>query len=73
MTKLPQIQPLKLIKALRKMGFEIKRKRGSHFRLVHADGRKATVAVHNRPISKGTLSSIIHQAESSIEEILRNL
>lgn len=72
MTKLPQIKPQKLIKALKRMGFEVKRKSGSHFRLVHSDGRKVTVAVHNRSISKGTLNSIIHQAESSIEEILKN-
>lgn len=73
MTKLPQIKPRELIKALRKMGFEVKRKKGSHFRLVHPDGRKISVAVHNKPISKGTLSAIIRQAESSVEEILKNL
>ncbi|MGB9706490.1 MAG: type II toxin-antitoxin system HicA family toxin [Microgenomates group bacterium] len=73
MTKLPQIKPQRMIKALKRMGFEVKRKSGSHFRLIHPDGRKVTIAVHNKPISKGTLNSITHQAETSIEEILKNL
>jgi len=73
MTKLPQIKPQKLIKALKRMGFTIKRKSGSHCRLVHLDGRKVTVAIHNKPISKGTLSSILNQAKSFSEEILKNL
>jgi len=73
MTKLPQVKPYKLIKALNRMGFEVKRKSGSHFRLIHSDGRRITVAIHNKPISKGTLRLIIHQAESSLEEILKNL
>ena len=73
MTKLPQIKPQKLIKALKRMGFMIKRKSGSHFRLIHPDGRKVTVAVHNKPISKGALNSILNQAKSSIEEILKNI
>jgi len=63
MTKLPQIRPRKLVKFFRKRGFEVIRQKGSHLRLAHPDGRKITVAVHNKPISPGTLNAILRQAQ----------
>jgi len=63
MSKLPQIKPSKLINFFRKQGFSISRQTGSHVRLAHTDGRKITIAVHNKPIAPGTLSSILRQAQ----------
>lgn len=62
MTKLPQIKARFLIKFFEKQGFITTRQTGSHARLVHRDGRKITIAVHNKPIAPGTLHAILKQA-----------
>lgn len=70
MTKLPRnIKAKQLIKALMKLGFREVGRRGSHVRLVHADGRWTQVAVHPKPIPAGTLRAILRQAELTIEEL----
>lgn len=57
MTKLPQIKPQDLIKLLERHGFQTTRISGSHARLVHKDGRKATI------------KSIIRQAKISLTDL----
>lgn len=69
MTKLPQIKPQDLIKSLEKFGFQTTRISGSHARLVHKDGRKVTVPIHNQPLPKGTLKSIMRQAKISLTDL----
>ena len=70
MSKLPQIKPKKLVKLFIKQGFKISRQVGSHIRLIDSNGRKITVAIHNKPIASGTLQSILKQAKVSREEFL---
>jgi len=56
------VTPKTLIKALRNLGFEETRIRGSHHRFAHSDGRKTSVPVHgNEPIGSGLLNKIIKQ------------
>ncbi len=62
MPKLPQVKPQVLVKFFIKHGFKISRQVGSHARLIHTDGRKITIAIHNQPIAPGTLNSILKQA-----------
>lgn len=62
MSKLPQIRPKDLLKFFLKQGFIINRQEGSHVRLIHSDGRKITIAAHNKPIAPGTLQAILKQA-----------
>jgi predicted RNA binding protein YcfA (HicA-like mRNA interferase family) len=70
MPKLPRnIKPQKLIKILKRNGFEVTGKRGSHFRLQHADGRWTQVAVHPKPIPQGTLRKILSQSKLSPENL----
>jgi predicted RNA binding protein YcfA (HicA-like mRNA interferase family) len=69
--KLSAIKPRKVVKILKKFGFEVKRQTGSHVRLIHPDGRATTVAVHNRDLPKGTLRAILKQSEISLEEFLK--
>lgn len=70
MSKLPSnIKSEKLIKALNKLGFKEYKRRGSHVRLKHGDGRWTQVAVHPGPVPKGTLNKILKEAEISIEEL----
>ena len=70
MSKLPPIKSKDLVKIFQKEGFVISRQVGSHVRLVHPDGRKLTIALHNKEIPKGTLSAILRQAEISRKGLL---
>ena len=69
MSKLARnVKPQKLIKFLKKLGFEQTGSRGSHIRLTHPDGRWTQVAVHPGPIPIGTLKKIISQAKLTEKE-----
>lgn len=57
-----------VLRALQKLGFEIKRQSGSHILLVHPDGRRTFVALHTKDIPTGTFHAILKQAGISIEE-----
>jgi predicted RNA binding protein YcfA (HicA-like mRNA interferase family) len=70
MSKLPPIKSKDLVKIFQKQGFCISRQTGSHGRLIHPDGRKITIAIHDKEIPKGTLSAILRQAEISREKFL---
>lgn len=70
MGKLPAIKPKDVVKILIKFGFELKRKSGSHIRLIHPDGRATTIALHNRDLPKGTLRAILRQCQITLEEFL---
>lgn len=62
MASLPVISGKNLIKILEKLGFEVVRIKGSHYRLKHSDGRLTTVPVHgNDDIPKGLLHKIIRE------------
>jgi len=71
MSKLPQIKPPPLIKFFQKQGFVISRQVGSHARLIHGDGRKITIAIHNKPIAPGTFNSILRQAQMDRDTFLK--
>ena len=62
MPKLPQITPKEILNLLFSKGFVIIRQKGSHIRLVNLKGDKVTIALHSKPIAKGTLLSILKQA-----------
>ena len=46
MTNLPSLTGREVIKALGKAGFKVVRVRGSHHFLLHNDGRRTVVPVH---------------------------
>lgn len=64
MPKLPVLSGPKIIKALKKIGFEEKRQKGSHVILVKKidDGTRAVVVPNHKEVDKGTLIEIIRQA-----------
>ena len=70
MGKLPQIKSVPLVKFFQKQGFVISRQVGSHARLIHPDGRKITIAIHNKPIAPGTFNSILKQAQMDRDTFL---
>lgn len=71
MPKLPSITADKIIKALKKIGFEEVRQKGSHLRLKHPDNRVVTIPVHTGKIlGKGLLKKILRDVDLSIDELL---
>jgi predicted RNA binding protein YcfA (HicA-like mRNA interferase family) len=57
---------------LRVLGFAFDRQaRGSHEIWRHADGRRATLVRHARPIAEGTLRAILREATVNVEEFLQ--
>ena len=73
--KLPTVTPKKLIPALGKAGFVFKRQTGSHRFYIHPDRPTKIVCVpyHNKDLKKGTFKSILHQANLTVEELLKYL
>ena len=72
MPKLPIIKSRNLVKALKKSGFYEHRQRGtSHLIMVHSDGRRTSVPIHQgKDIPRGTLKGIIRDLEISNKEII---
>lgn len=70
MSRLPTLRPKEVITALKRGGFDVVRVHGSHYQLLNpATKRRVTVPHHNRDLSKKTLSSILHQAGLSPEQL----
>jgi len=74
MSKLPILSGKEVVKALRKLGYEIDHQTGSHMILRKNEGehRRLTVPNHQE-VSKGTLLAIIKQAGLTREEFLELL
>ncbi len=74
MSNYPALTGQRLIKVLRKMGFEVIRRKGSHHFLKHADGRCTVVPVHaGETIGRGLLAQILRDCEITPEEIQKLL
>jgi predicted RNA binding protein YcfA (HicA-like mRNA interferase family) len=77
--KLPRdVSGLELVKALRRLGYEATRQRGSHIRVTTLRGGKHhEVIPHHDPIKPGLLSSILKSIAAhhalSVEALLREL
>lgn len=74
--KLRQVKPKNLLRALQKVGFVIKRQKGSHIFLEKRYQGKVlvtSIAIHNTPIPKGTLKAILKQTGLSEDELIKLL
>ena len=72
MSNLPVLSSVRLIKILRKIGFEQVRQKGSHAFFAHRDGRTTVVPVHKgRDIGKGLLREILKEIEISADEFVK--
>lgn len=61
--KLPAIKSRIVIKILKKIGFKERRQTGSHLILRHPETNKIVpIPIHTKGIKKGTLMSILKQA-----------
>ena len=68
MPELPIVRPREVISALEKAGFIKIRTRGSHVQMKKGN-LLVTVPFHNRDLNRGTLASILRQAQITVEEI----
>ena len=74
MTRLPRgLSGKKVIKALEKAGFYVKRSKGSHIVLRRDNPFVQVVVPDHKSIDTGTLDSILDGANLSIDEFIRFL
>ena len=70
MSTFPAVTGLGLIKALRRFGFVVVRKKGSHRFLQHPDGRCTVVPVHRgETIGRGLFAQILRDCDLTREDI----
>ena len=71
MAKSPKVSGKAIIKALKSLGFQVTRIKGSHHVLKHKDGRMTVVPFHsNEIIGPGLLNKILQDCELTNEEFL---
>lgn len=69
MTRLPQVDAVRLIRALKRAGFIEDEQRGSHLSLWHPVKEiSTTVPIHGGDIGRGLLKQILKQAGLSEKE-----
>ncbi len=73
MSKLPVISGRELVRALRHVGFELDRQKGSHMILFRPDPQTTLSVPDHRELDRGTLRSLLRQADISPEEFSRLL
>jgi predicted RNA binding protein YcfA (HicA-like mRNA interferase family) len=75
MTQLPAVTARQMLAALQRAGFVIRRSKGSHHYLVHADdpSRRTTVAMHTGDLSTRDTRDILKQAKLTREEFMKLL
>ena len=73
MAKLPLLSANEVVKILKKMGFELKRQRGSHMFFAHLDCRTTIIPNHpGEKIDRGLLNKIIkHDLQISRDDFLK--
>ncbi len=69
MSELPRISGREVVKALKKIGYEQDRQRGSHMilRQTNSPHRRLTVPDH-KEVAKGTLRAIIREVGLTVDE-----
>ena len=73
MSKLPQVSGKNCLKALSKVGFFVKRQKGSHIIVCRNDPFAEVVIPNHKTLDKGTLRAIIRQADLDVNEFIELL
>ncbi len=71
MSKLPVISGRELVRALRHIGFELDRQKGSHMILFRPEPKTTLSVPDHRELDRGTLRALLRQAGISPEEFSR--
>ena len=70
--KMPELTGRELSKVVEKLGFVRERIHGDHAIYRHPDGRRVVIPLHDKPLGKGLLDSIVkHQLMMEKEEFER--
>lgn len=75
MSKLPVVSGRETVKALGKIGFTVVGRKGSHLRLKRQRGKEVLIVIvpmHDE-LARGTLKSILRQANLTVDDFLRLL
>lgn len=70
MPPLPVVSGIETRKALERAGWEFIRQKGSHMFLYNPVTKRPVTVPNHKEIGKGTLKSILKQADLSVEEFL---
>lgn len=74
MSRIPALRAREIVRALERLGFQVRRQRGSHIRLRHSDGRYASVPDHgSRELRREFILDILKQADVDISDFLAAL
>jgi predicted RNA binding protein YcfA (HicA-like mRNA interferase family) len=68
MSKLPRVSSSEVVAALGKIGFYVKRQRGSHIILRRDEPFAQTTVPNHRELDSGTLRAILRQIGLSVDE-----
>ena len=69
MSKLGNVRPKDVLRALEKRGFVRVKTVGSHIDLRHTNGKRTTIPLHTKTLGKGLLQKILKQSGLSIDEL----
>jgi predicted RNA binding protein YcfA (HicA-like mRNA interferase family) len=73
MPDVPLLKPREVVKAFRKLGWDVARQKGSHI-ILTKEGHIATLSIPDHPeIARGTLRALIARAGLTIEDFLAAL
>lgn len=70
MSRPPLLSGRDIVGRLVRLGYTVRRQKGSHIRLYHPTRGPVTVPDHPE-VDRGTLRSILRQADLNLEEFLR--
>ena len=66
---MPELTGKDLLRIAEHLGFVLEREHGSHAIMVHPDGRTAVIPLHDKPLGKGLIDSIVkHEFKLEKEE-----
>lgn len=70
---LPVISGAQLIRALKRLGWEVVRQRGSHVRLRHSERGTFLVVPLHQELKRRTLRGIVRDADLDVDELRSHL
>ena len=75
MSQLPVVAAARVLRALERAGFYVHHTKGSHYALRHPikTHLRVTIPLHGGDLKRGTLRSILDQADLSVDEFMKHL
>ena len=73
MPKYPELPPDRIVAALQRLGFYVRRQRGSHVVMRRDQPFAQTIVPHHRTMKPTILAEILRQANISLDDFLKLL